>query len=173
MLHIASDPLTGLLVAALALARVLDLLSTRAVTPRLALEANPLMRRLGWGPMALLNLALLGLPFLHHGLSVAFVVTSLLAAGNNLAGAPLARGMGEAAQLEAQRRALRRIGLAGALALNTAGALVTAGAGGFLLLLSPAGSLAWWGALGVVMYGVTGLVHYNAALLRLGRGPRS
>ncbi len=41
------------LIAAMAFARGLDFLSTWIVTPRLALEANPLMRRLRWGRMAL------------------------------------------------------------------------------------------------------------------------
>jgi len=36
------------LVAAIAPARGLDFLSTRLVTPTLALEANPLMRRASW-----------------------------------------------------------------------------------------------------------------------------
>ena len=41
------------LVAALFVARLLDFLSTWVVTPRLELEANPLMRRMRWGRMAL------------------------------------------------------------------------------------------------------------------------
>ena len=36
---------------------------------------------------------------------------------------------------------------------------------------SSAGNLPWWGGLGVVMYGVVGLVHFNLAILRLGRKP--
>ena len=39
---------TGGLIAAMAVARGLDFLSTWLVTPKLELEANPLMRRLGW-----------------------------------------------------------------------------------------------------------------------------
>ncbi|MEE8394462.1 MAG: hypothetical protein V3S29_00290 [bacterium] len=166
----SADALTAALIAAMLVARGLDFLSTWLVTPRLTLEANPLMRRLRWGRMGLLNLPLLGLPFLHHGLSVTFIVTSLLAAGGNLAHGALARGMGERKQLEAQKRALREIGLAGALALNSGGALVTALAGAFLMLLAgDAGALAWWGGLGVAMFGAAGLVHLNLAILRLGR----
>ncbi len=40
---------TAALIAAMAFARALDFLSTWIVTPRLALEGNPLMRRLRWG----------------------------------------------------------------------------------------------------------------------------
>ncbi len=46
-----SDPFTLGLVAAIAVARALDFLSTWLVTPTLALEANPLMRRMRWGWM--------------------------------------------------------------------------------------------------------------------------
>ena len=28
---------------------------------------------------------------------------------------------------------------------------------------------AWWGGLGVVMFGLVGLVHYNVAIVRLSR----
>ena len=44
---------TGGLVAALFVARLLDFLSTWVVTPRLELEANPLMGWMRWGRTAL------------------------------------------------------------------------------------------------------------------------
>ena len=44
---------TAGLVAAMAVARLLDFLSTWIVTPKLELEANPLMRRAGFIRMAL------------------------------------------------------------------------------------------------------------------------
>ena len=46
-----TDPFTLGLVAAIAVARGLDFLSTWLVTPTLALEANRLMRRVSWGWM--------------------------------------------------------------------------------------------------------------------------
>ncbi|MCZ6472249.1 MAG: hypothetical protein O7A08_14695 [SAR324 cluster bacterium] len=173
---IVLEPWSGLtagLIAAMALARGLDFLSTWLVTPRLELEANPLMRRTGYVRMALLNLPLLGLPLLHHGLSITFIVTSLLAAGGNLAGGALARGMGEKRQSEAQARAIREMGVGRALAMNTAGGLVIALAGALLMVLGrPVESHSWWGGLGVVMFGVVGLVHFNLAILRLGHRAR-
>ncbi len=164
------SPTTALLVTAMIVARGLDFFSTWLVTPKLELEENPLLWRLRWKRMAALNLPLLGLPFLHHGLSITFVVTSLLAAGSNLANGALTRGASENRQLENQVRALRERGLAGALAMNSGGALVTC-AGGILLmaLAEGSGSHSWWGGLGVVMFGVVGLVHFNLALLRLSR----
>jgi len=49
--------LTAGLIVALAAARGLDFVSTWWVTPRLALEANPLLHRLRWGWMGLTILA--------------------------------------------------------------------------------------------------------------------
>lgn len=164
---------TAGLIAAVGFARGMDFLSTWLVTPNLALEANPLLRQASWTRLALLNLPLLGLPLLHHGLAITLIVTSLLVAGTTLAQGALARGMGERRQLESQAQALRRLGLAGALALNSGGALLICLSGGFLMVLAgPAESPPWWGALGVVMYGVTGLIHLNLALLRLHRRAR-
>ena len=163
-------PFTAALIVAMAFSRGMDFLSTWIVTPKLELEANPLMRRVGFIWMALLNLPLLGLPLLHHGLSITFIVTSLLAAGSNLANGALARGMGEKRQAESQARAIREIGLSGALAMNSAGAVVICLGGVFLMFLSRGmDSYPWWGGLGVVMYGVVGLFHFNLSILRLGR----
>ena len=79
--------------------------------------------------------------------------------------------MGERNHLESQRRALRSIGLPAAMAMNTAGALVVCAGGAFMMMLAPAPeSNPWWAALGVVVFGVTGLVHVNLAMVRLRRG---
>ena len=165
------EPLTLFLIAAVVLSRALDFLSTWLVTPGLALEANPLARRLRWGGMIALNLPLAALPLLHHGLAITLVVLSLLVAGTNLSHGALTRGMGEHNQREGQRRALRSMGLPAALAMNTAGSLVVCAGGGFMMALAPAPeSNPWWAALGVVAFGVTGLVHVNVAMVRLSFG---
>jgi len=169
----ATEPFAWFLVAALAFSRGMDFLSTWLVTPRLLLETNPLMRRVRWGRMALLNAPLLGLPFLHEGLAITFVVTSLLVAGTNLANGALARGLGERRQLESQLAALRRMGLAAALAMNTAGALLVCLGGALVMALAlPAESRGWWAGLGVVMFGAAVLVHVNWGLVRLARQAR-
>ena len=165
-----SDPFTLFLVATIFVSRALDFLSTWIVTPKLELEANPLMRRMRWGRMALLNLPLLALPLFHHGLAIAMSVTSLLVAGTNLCNGALARGMGEKRQLESQLAALHRIGLGGALLMNSAGSLVICGGGAFMAFLAPAvESRPWWAAMGVVLFGLAGLVHLNIAIVRLYR----
>jgi len=52
---------TAALIAAMAFSRGMDFLSTWIVTPKLELEANPLMRRAGFVRMALLILPRLNL----------------------------------------------------------------------------------------------------------------
>jgi len=163
-----TTPFVWGLAALLVFSRALDFFSTWVVTPRLALEANPLMRRLGWGPMALLNLPLAGLAFLHPGLAVTFTVTSLLVAGSNLSAGALARGMGERRQLQRQAQAIRAIGLGRAWGLNTLGSCVAGAAGGWLMVLAESPRAAsWWGGLGVGMFAMAGLVHGNAAIWRI------
>ena len=105
---------------------------------------------------------------LHDGLASTVGVLSWLVAGTNLSHGARTRGMGEHNQREGQRRALRSMGLPAALAMNTAGSLVVCAGGGFMMALAPAAeSNPWWAALGVVAFGVTGLVHLNVAMVRL------
>ncbi|MFM1769931.1 MAG: hypothetical protein RJA22_2460 [Verrucomicrobiota bacterium] len=79
----------------LALGRGMDLLSTLVATPNLRLEANPIMRRLGWRGSLLVNVvtclgfALWPLP------AVIISTTSLLVAARNFEWAWLMRSMGE------------------------------------------------------------------------------
>ncbi len=49
------DPFTWALLGAMVFARGMDFLSTWLVTPTLALEANPLMRRVSWVWMIVSN----------------------------------------------------------------------------------------------------------------------
>jgi hypothetical protein len=84
------------LFAALALAgRVADLGSTYLATPRLALEGNPLARRLGWRWGIPIN----GVAALAFGcfpsLAIAVATTSALVAARNFQNAWLMRSMGE------------------------------------------------------------------------------
>ncbi len=84
------------LFAALALAgRTADLVSTRLATPNLALEGNPLARRLGWRWGIPVNgLASLGVGC-FPGLAIAVATTSALVAARNFQNAWIMRSMGE------------------------------------------------------------------------------
>lgn len=83
------------LLALVLLGRLADLGSTWLATPNLALEANPVARRLGWRGGILLN-ALLAPVFACWPLvAISLSTTSLLVAARNLQHAWLMRSLGE------------------------------------------------------------------------------
>jgi hypothetical protein len=84
-----------LLLAALLLGRSMDFLSTWMATPTLALEANPLAKRLGWRWGTVVNV-LVCLGFACWPLpAIMIATTSVLVAGRNFQSAWLSRSMGE------------------------------------------------------------------------------
>jgi hypothetical protein len=84
-----------ILLACLLFGRGADLLSTWLATPNLALEANPVARRLGWRYGLPLNLVLSFVVASWPMLAVALSTTSLLVAARNLQNAWLMRTLGE------------------------------------------------------------------------------
>lgn len=82
--------------AGLALAgRAADLFSTYVATPNLALEGNPIARKLGWKKGIPLNLVVALAVGCQPLLAVAITTTSLLVAARNFQNAWLMRSMGE------------------------------------------------------------------------------
>jgi len=76
-------------------ARACDLLSTWLATPNLALEANPLARRLGWKAGILVNFLLAPLVACWPLLAISLITTSLLVAARNSQNVWLMRLLGE------------------------------------------------------------------------------
>lgn len=154
----------------LLVARLADVLSTRWATPQLRLEANPVVRRLGW-PFAWATLLLCALPYapgFGPPVAVAAIVLSLFVAAGNLSRGWAMRALGE----EAYREHLRRVvSLAtpwqvyGAIALASA---LIAGAGGLLLLFYPSPSeWAYFFALGIVAYALAAWLYSTLSIRRL------
>ncbi|MBI5775394.1 MAG: hypothetical protein HZA89_16865 [Verrucomicrobia bacterium] len=81
--------------ALLLFGRGMDFLSTWVATPNLALEANPIAKKLGWKWGALVNLLLSGLLAAWPLPSVIVVTTSLLVAARNFKSAWAMRALGE------------------------------------------------------------------------------
>ena len=141
------------LFAVLALAgRTADLVSTFLATPNLALEGNPLARRLGWRWGIPIN----GLASLAVGcfpaLAIAVVTTSALVAARNFQNAWIMRSMGEweyriwmSERLDRAPRALP------ALCFIAESAL-TLGPGLALLLFAESGGVAQSVGLGITAY---------------------
>jgi hypothetical protein len=84
------------LFAGLALAgRTADMVSTYVATPNLALEGNPLARKLGWRWGILLNIVMALGAGCQPVLAVAVTTMSLLVAARNFQNAWVMRSLGE------------------------------------------------------------------------------
>jgi len=141
------------LFAALALAgRSADLVSTFIATPNLALEGNPLARRLGWRWGIPINVAAsLGIGCLP-GLAIAVTTTSALVAARNFQNAWIMRSMGEwsyrmwmSERLDQARRPLPAL-------CFLAEALLTLMPGLGLLVFAEAGGVAQSVGMGITAY---------------------
>ena len=79
---IYADPFTHTIAGLFLLGRLADIISTRLVTPTLRLEANPVMRRLGWRfAWATLLVALLA--YYSPALGIAGFAASFMVAASN------------------------------------------------------------------------------------------
>lgn len=157
-------------VAALVLiGRLGDIGSTYFVTPTLALEANPVVRRLGWS-FAAASLLLCLVPYYHVGLGLMAAVTSLMVAGSNLSRAWVSRALGEKETLAMLRVAAGRIPRWKAIASVVVGACFVALAAGVLILTSGGSKAgAFWFALGLLIYAAAIALYGVLFVLRIYR----
>jgi len=84
------------LFAALVFSRGMDLLSTYIATPNLALEGNPIAKKLGWKWGGLMNFTVCVVFAAWPMVAIILVTTSLLVASKNFSVAWNMRSMGEA-----------------------------------------------------------------------------
>lgn len=75
--------------------RLGDIISTRLITPKLMLEANPVVKRLGWR-FAVLTVLVCLIPYYNTGLGVTAFVTYCIVCWHNFGKVWLIRTMGEA-----------------------------------------------------------------------------
>jgi hypothetical protein len=75
--------------------RGMDFFSTWIATPNLALEANPLAKKLGWRWGLIVNLLVCGLAAFWPFPAIVIITTSLLVAARNFQSAWLMRALGE------------------------------------------------------------------------------
>ena len=175
-LHAAFDAHRSHALAAMLLfARLADVLSTRAASPRLELEANPLVRKLGW-PFAWSTLAVCLVAYLPgYGPEVALaaIVVSLFVAAGNFSRGWAMRALGEEAYRAHLRRALSAARpLHVYLAIAASSGLVAV-AGVLLLVLQPAPSEAAGSfAIGILLYAAATWLHSTAATRRMLREVR-
>ena len=168
-----AHPLTHTIAALLLVGRIGDILSTRLVTPTLRLEANPVMRRLGWR-FAWTSLLLALLPYYSPGLGIAAVAASLLVAASNLSRGWIYHALGETASDEFLLQVAAKTRQAPALAFVLGGGVLTMLAGALLMWLSgSSGVPGYWFGAGIVIYGLAIAVHGSVFVLRLIRRARA
>ncbi|HUC65724.1 MAG TPA: hypothetical protein VMA53_09875 [Stellaceae bacterium] len=170
MLAFAYANLPHVLCALLLIARIGDVGTTFLVTPSLELEANPIMRKLGWR-FALLTLAACALPYLSLPVAVIVLIGSLFVSASNAAKIWVARAIGEKAYAALLVDAARRSKLSHALLGVAACSFFIALAGGTILLFYPRPTADWgfWLGIGVLSYAAAVCVHQTLWTMRLFR----
>lgn len=163
----ASGSLPHVLSVLLLIGRLGDLISTRVVTPRLKLEANPAVGRAGW-PLAAVSLLLALAPYFNLQISVALLATSLLVSASNLSRGWAVHALGEveyqAILLRAARVGRRRVALSFVIASGAFAAL----AGGVLMWLSGSAiALSYWFGFGIVLFGILFALYGSSFVLRV------
>jgi hypothetical protein len=167
-----ADTFTHTIAALLLLGRLGDMLSTRLVTPTLRLEANPIMRRLGWR-FAWFGLVVVLIPYYSLAAGIAIMAASLMVTGSNLSRGWIYRALGEAGSDEFLLRAAARTRRASAVGSVLGGAAAVIVAGVVLMWLSGSnGAPSYWFGVGLALYGVVVAVHGSLFVFRLIRRAR-
>jgi len=157
------------LLSLLFFSRGMDLLSTWVATPTLALEGNPLAKKLGWRLGALVNFAICFLFAFWPLSAVAVVTSSLLVAAHNFQSAWLMRTMGEDGYRRWFVDRLSRTPLPFYFICRLGEIMMMALIGGGLLLVSRSDSIAFSIGLGMLLYVVIVLLFTTLALVRMRR----
>ena len=173
MLQFLATHFEHVLCALILLGRVGDIVTTYLATPKLRLEANPIMRKLGWR-FAMLTLLLCLIPYYSTALGVMVVVPSLMVSSSNAARLWTMRALGEEKYLEFLYLAARSGKLSHAIAGLLVSQMFLAIVGLLLLALSPDPAADWgfWIALGILTYVFAMTLHGCLFLRRIFRAAR-
>ena len=170
MIEIPLGVLQHLLCILLLFARVCDVGTTYLATPTLALEANPIVRKLGW-KFAIMTIALCVVPYWSPQVGLTLLMASLLVSASNAGKVWVMRTMGEQAYLSFCLELARKSKLSRALLTVAASAVIVVLAGAVIVLFYPSPSDDWgfWIGLGVALYGVVIGIYGSGWLVRLFR----
>ena len=147
-----------------------DIGSTYLITPKLKLEANPIMRKLGWW-FAIATLLVCLVPYYSTALGIVVLVPSLMVSAGNTGKIWFARAYGEDAYQELLLSVARRSRLSHALVPTIVAPAFVALMGLVLLLLSPDPTRDWgyWFAIGFLAYAFAIGLHGSLFVVRLFR----
>jgi len=164
-----------LFLALLAFSRGMDFLSTWIATPNLALEGNPLAKKLGWKWGVLLNVAIC-LTLAMWPLSAIIVSTaSVLVAARNFQSAWLMRSLGEEIYRRWHVERIRETRVALYLFCLAGNTLLTTGVGAALIYFSNperAGFVAFAIGMGMIAYAIAVAFYTLLAIWRIHRTAR-
>ena len=142
-----------LLCALLLVSRLGDIISTRLLTPKLKLEANPIVRRLGWWFAAATVLVSL-VPYYSTAMAIVVLVPSLMVSAANTSKIWFARAYGESEYAELLLSMARKSRLSRAVLPTIVAASFNALIGFVLLLFCPDPTKDWgfWFGYGFLAY---------------------
>jgi hypothetical protein len=163
-----------LLAGAILLGRLADIGSTWLVSPKLQLEANPLVRRLRW-PFAWMTLLTCLIPFWYAPMGLVVAIVSFLVAAQNLSHAWLVRTLGEDRMRDLQMEAVRRSSLPAALGFTWLASAPLFACAGLVAQFGGDPNKGWgfWIAFGIGLYAFALAFHTSRYFVRLFRGAHS
>jgi hypothetical protein len=160
------------LLALLVFARGMDFLSTWIATPNLALEGNPLAKKLGWRWGLVVNVVLVFMLALWPLSAVVVATASVLVAARNFQSAWLMRSLGEDAYRDWHVERVRETRVTLHLFCLAGNTLLTAGVGAVLVSFSDMRLVPFGIGMGMIAYSVAVAVYTLLAVWRIHRATR-
>jgi hypothetical protein len=148
--------------------RIIDLISTYLVTPRLLNETNPVMRKFKW-PSAWLTFLLCLIPFISIQIGICILVMSLLSSSLNIRKIWMMRAIGEEHYFEITKNCIIKSGVLKILFFEFMSAFFWILISLFLMLLIEFNynNNCFWVALSFGAYGILTFIYYSIYLINL------
>ena len=150
-------------------ARGMDVLSTRVATPNLVLEANPIVKKLGWKWSILLNLVFCVMLAIWPLSAIIISTMSILVAARNFQSAWLMRTLGEELYRSWHAARLRETKFSFFMLCLLAQAALTAAVGCGLIYYSPTNPVPFAIGLGIIVYAIAVVFYTSLSVWRLRR----
>jgi hypothetical protein len=154
----------------LVITRLIDILTTYIVTPKLKLETNPIIKK--WGP-AWLTMALCVIPFFSIPLAIIVLVMSLLSSANNIRKVWMLKAIGEEQYYSMTKQMIQKHAISKILVFECISTFFWISIG--LLLIFIIGfntqNQAFWFGLGIGSYGVLILLYSLSYLIKIKKKP--
>lgn len=165
--------LEHLLCVLILISRLGDIITTFLVSPKLKLETNPIVRKLGWW-FAVPTILVCFAPYFSTELGVVVLVPSLLVCASNASKIWFVRAYGESEYYDLLLRLARKSKLSHALAATILSTSFIALAGLVLLFLCPNPDFNWgfWFAIGFLAYAFVVAFYGCLFFIRLFRSAR-